>query len=110
MKLARVLAFGLFMTGCEPDPWQTFPSSVAPDQECRTGTEQGYDVYLWHCHEHQRIAIFRRCSALTGCAPTERQSVSCSETTPIERDLKLKDQCDPIPATMRWVSRKPEGS
>ena len=110
MILGRLLAISLVVTGCEPEPWQSFPLNTEPDQQCRTGHEQGYDVYLWHCHQHQRIAIFRRCSALTGCAPSERQSVSCGSATPIEHELKLKDHCDPIPATVRWVAHKPEGS
>ncbi len=110
MKPAWVLALGLLLTACEPDPWQTFPLSVAPNQQCRTGTEQGYDVYVWHCHQGQRIAIFRRCSALLGCDPTERQSVSCGSTTPIERELKLTDHCEAVPPTVRWVARTPEGS
>ena len=109
MKLAPLLALGLLLTGCEPDPWQSFPLSVEPDQQCRTGTEQGYDVYLWHCHQGQRTAIFRRCSALFGCNSTQRQTVRCGSATPIERELKLSDHCDPVPATLRWVARQPEG-
>jgi len=107
MRLAPVLALGLLLTGCEPDPWQAFPLSAEPDRQCRTGHEQGYDVYVWRCLKGQRIAVFQRCNALFGCTPTERQSARCGSTTPIERELKLTDPCEPVPAAQRWVARKP---
>lgn len=108
MKLAWILALGLSLTGCEPDPWQTFPIGVEPDQQCRTGHETGYDVYLWHCYQSQRVAIFRHCSAFFGCDPSERQTAACSSTTPIERDLKLQERCDAVPVAVRWVPGTPE--
>ena len=95
------IVFGL--AGCSPDPWVAYPSSKAPDQQCRTGGEAGYDVYLWYCVGGHRIAVFQYCTGMTGCRDPEKQVSACGAKTSIERELARElSACKLPPTTRRW--------
>lgn len=100
----------LAITGCCEDPWEAYPTEEAPDRSCRTGSVEGYDVYIWKCRDDQREVVYRY-SAEMSCDEPEKETVSCGERTPIEEELgdKIGPDCESVPSSMEWQVTSPSG-
>jgi hypothetical protein len=45
---------------CCRNPWSVFPDMPGPpDQSFRTGSVEGYDVYIWECLNGERTVIYQ---------------------------------------------------
>ncbi len=88
------------LTACTDDPWTKYPMPSPPDKQCRTGHEAGYSLYIWECHEDQRIVILQYGTFLMRREP-EKQTSTCGEKTSIERKLANK-ACKPFPPGRPW--------
>lgn len=95
---------GLLVSGCSAEPWDQFPMDTAPDYQCRTGGDGGYDLYVWECVDGERVAIAQFCTGLSGCREAERSVAACDETTALEGEVAAGDlaSCTPVPASRRW--------
>lgn len=88
-----VVTFGasFLLSGCCGDaPREAL--ATAPDRECQTGVEFGYDVSVWECTGDEHVVAWRESSAFLGCSSTTVERVACGETTPFERSLSEADR------------------
>jgi hypothetical protein len=90
-----------FLVQSGPESWKKFPMSSPPGQQCRSGAEAGYDVFVWECHEGKRVAIYQYSTPLSRRQPV-REETPCGGRTPIEERLKLMNECEPPPEGLRW--------
>jgi len=96
-----IAACAFLACGRGGDPWREFPMSTPPDRQCRKGTEGGYDVYVWNCHDGARVVIYKYFTYLGSREPV-REEVPCGGRAPIEERLKLPDECKLPPEGFRW--------
>ncbi len=71
----------LMLSNCASAPWKSYPMSQSPDFSCVTGSEAGYDVYVWKCLDGKRVVISQKCAGLYGCHSTKKEVVACGAKT-----------------------------
>jgi hypothetical protein len=79
---------------CNEEPREALPT--APDRECKTGVEVGFDIAVWECVNDEHVVAFRESSAFTGCSGVTVQRAPCGQITPFERENSRGTQpiCD----------------
>ncbi len=98
--LILALATASLDCGSSEPSWITHPMPVGPDRSCRYGSD--YALYIWNCYQGQRIVVFKRCTALTGCRKAQKQFAACGGQTDIERQIG-EGMCNrPVPVGDRW--------
>jgi hypothetical protein len=98
-----VIAAALVLLGCTAKPWDVHPIPVAPDRTCRTGSDAGYDVWIWECHQDRKTVVRQFCGGLIGCKDAEREDVACGEVTTFEREIAAElVECRPVPDERLW--------
>ena len=77
---------------------------AAPDHQCRTGGDGGYDLWIWECVDGERVAVTQYCTGLSGCREAEREATACGGTTELETEAAVGDltSCTPVPDSRRW--------
>ena len=77
-----------------------------PDEQYRTGTEVGDDLWVWHCYENERIVITQYSSAMCGAKAPRLERGPCGEPLAVEV-ANARRHPHPIPAGMRWPGSPP---
>ena len=77
--------------------------ATSPDRQCRTGTEAGYDVYIWECIGGERVVLSSYSSPISCSQPVE-EKVACGKVTSIETRLgaEVGPGCTLPPSGYRW--------
>jgi len=93
-----------FVTGCwQQSAWDRHPIPSPPDHTCRTGSDGGFDVYLWDCEQGSHTVVYQWCAGLSGCKEAQKETAACGSLTAFEQshsaDLKA---CSPIPTALTW--------
>lgn len=96
----QLVIFLFILSGCCSKSWTKFSGMQPPDQSYRTGSDGGYDVYIWNCLNNRRVAIYKFTASFT-CREPERQTTECGGVTPIEVELKdaIKRK---VPDSLNW--------
>ena len=99
---ACVIPF-LALVACHDPPWESPDAPKAPpDEQFRTGVEVGYDAWIWHCYEGQRVVITQAGSAYFGPSVPKTAKGPCGTPLPAESDFPPPQQRDEIPPGYRW--------
>lgn len=89
------------LNGCCASPWLKFPNSQMPDMQYRTGSLQGYDVYVWECQNGKRTAVYKNSGPLLACDEPEVEVRSCGDLTEIEKKVFHEKRFE-VPSCFRW--------
>jgi hypothetical protein len=93
----------LLLIACHDDPWTSQDApKVRPDEEFRTGTEAGFDVWIWHCYEGQRIVIMQHGSAFFGAGRPQTTTGPCGAPLSVESKFPPSERQNEIPEGYRW--------
>lgn len=91
INMIRLFCLILIITGCALRPWEKFSelANSPPDSSCQTGNVSGYDIWIWECHNGERIVVYQVSSEMSrGEASVEK--VACNKNTPFELEHNLK--------------------
>jgi hypothetical protein len=85
-RLRLLVIFALVNVACAGAPWAApgVPSRP-PDEQFGTGAEAGEDVYIWHCHEGERVMVSQWGSACYGTRAPVVERGACGKPLPGER-------------------------
>jgi hypothetical protein len=90
-------------------PWK-MPSvpEQQPDEQYRTGVEAGEHVYLWNCHNNERILV----TQVGSCFGTREPVVErgpCGQ--PLQGEARFKDvHRNDLPVTWKWQGEQPDAA
>ncbi len=89
MKYLLLVVFAFILTNCASKPWKKFSIDANPDKTCWTGSEAGYEVYVWDCHNSEHIVVYQWQASLYSF-PSKMEKVSCGEKTKFEKEFSIE--------------------
>lgn len=97
----------LLFSGCATAPWVKHQMGVMPDISCQTGSEAGYNIYIWNCYKNRKNVIYQKSAGLYSF-PAQKQIVECGAETDFEKEIELSSKsaeiCKRKPP--EWISDK----
>jgi hypothetical protein len=101
MRLRGVLVL-VVLFACGGNPWRVKDApNVPPDEQFRTGTEAGEDVYVWQCYEGSRIVVSQWGSACYGSRAPIMEKGACGAPLPVESKYPSEVRKELLPP-QRW--------
>lgn len=109
MRLPRASLLLALVAACGPSAWSAKDTpKKSPDVQFRTGVEVGYDAWLWHCYEGQRVLVTQSGSACFGTSKPRIERGLCGTPLPAEAHLDPPERRHEIPEGSRWPNSTPE--
>ncbi|MFC1669316.1 hypothetical protein ACFL20_02930 [Spirochaetota bacterium] len=100
IKKCLLFIIFIFLTGCCSKPWKKYHGLSKPDISFRTGSDGGYDIYVWKCRNKKRIAIYKFTASFT-CKEPQKEESPCGTLTPIENKFKETPK-KKVPEFLKW--------
>ena len=109
VRVPPIVLLVLGTIACGGSPWAAKDApKTPPDEQFRTGVEVGYDAWIWHCYEGQRIVITQSGSAGFGTSAPRRSTGPCGAPLASERGFSKENEGrQEIPDSYRWPGSRP---
>ncbi len=91
LRRFNFLFFALLVTSCATRPWVKHPMDEMPDVSCQTGSEAGYDIYIWKCFKNKKNVIFQKSAGLYSF-PAQKQIAECAGETDFEKEIEFSSR------------------
>lgn len=85
----------LFCTSCASPPWVKHQMDAMPDISCQTGSETGYNIYIWNCFKNKKNVIFQKSAGLYSFT-AQKQLAECGTETDFEKEIEFSSKRNEI--------------
>lgn len=108
LRRFNFLFLALLVTSCASPPWVKHQMDVMPDISCKTGSEAGYNIYIWKCFKDKKNVIFQKSAGLYSL-PAQKQIAECAGETDFEKKILFSSRDTEIckRKAPEWILNKP---
>lgn len=94
LSFYTALIITILITACATAPWKNHKISTQPDVSCWTGSEAGYELYIWNCLNNEHVVVYQWQAGLY-TYPSQIEKTQCGKQTEFEDNMHFKEGKSP---------------